>query len=979
MIRSRLQTTLIVGVLALAALALSFQFAPAQTDSAKKAATAARARTILEMKCKYCHGATDPDADLNVLDRASLLDAARTKIAVVLGKPDESNLIKRIESPTRPMPPKKEYKPLSKEDVAVLRQWIEDGADFGPTRTPGSTEPSEQLAVEAREILNEYCARCHGYTKRDRNLNVLDRGSLLDARRRSGQKEVAIAPGKPEASQLIALIEDGSMPDGENAPKVPAEKVKTLKAWIAAGAPAFPVPAVPPVETVTPVVNQTSTKLALHERVEKVFRSKCGSCHGGSKPDAGLRILNHKDLVDRKYIVPGKPAESRVLPFIQTDRMPPKGQGLPPLSDDEKRDVQDWINAGAVAFNTLPVNGASADYVLQQIVADVGRLRANPRFDDEKLKSYRYVSFNHLLAAGVTSDELQAHVRSLALAINHVSQQTEFEKPVPIDGAEGRPATVFRINLENLGWHEPAFRQRMQSGRQMTLWDLIMLEYPYAMLSTGSASYTRAVREYLSYTDQLRPVMYVRGDWLMTTVTRTPLYEDLLRLPFDLSKLEERLGVDSQANVDSGRARRGGVTVSGVSRNNRVVERHQPRGLAYYWKSHDFKTSTGVENMFRDPINFSASGGEMIWTLPNGMQAYYVCDNKGNRIDAAPTEIVTDEFASDKIVRNGLACIRCHQVGMRSFQDDVLPALTSFRGTARAFSMEHAERLYAPQQEMDALLEKDGKAYTTAMEKLFGTNKVDGGVIIAPSQRFLEEKVNGLSAAAELGLSDLESVRSQFRSADAVKLGMPQLAERGAIRRDAWEDYYDQVVRSMAIADAVPNLNAAVRRDYQPIDAPFELEVTLNKPAVQGKRKLLNVILENKKDPKRTFFAAGDNYVITIVNKTGSEVHLEGYIHGVKGKKRFLDRLVIPAGATEELGEGTIGPTPGTEQFVFYASDDDFPRGELLSTEKASEDRGEMVSARIVHPLYELRPGRNVETKYDPHRIVKRSFDIETH
>lgn len=952
----------------------------AQADS--KTEVAAKARAILEKHCSKCHGSTDPEENLNVLDRASLLDAARTKLAVALGRPDQSNLIKRVESETRPMPPKKEKDPLSKDEIATLRKWIEDGAEMVASATPAiPASAGAALAADAREILETHCSRCHGYTRREKDLNVLDLNSLKDANRRPRLKAAAVVPEKPDESALLKRIREGTMPPGEDTPKVPKDRQDVLRAWIAAGAPAFPVVVRKPQ---TPLGTTTSTsKLPLPQRVESVFRAKCYTCHGGPKPEAALNILKHADLIDRdrSLVVPGNAGASKVVRRVRAGSMPPAGQGLPPLTDEEKADIEQWVNADAVAWDPLLTAGATGtEYVLQQINADVGKLMAEPRARPGDLKFYRYVSFNHLLAAGITKRDLEAHVQALTLAINHASWQKEFEKPTPLDANADRPATVFRIDTRKLGWHEEAFATRMPDRRTLTLWDLVLLEYPYGMLpaQTSAPSFSRTVSDYLVHADAVRPIVCVRGDWLTTAVTRSPLYEDLLRLPFNLKVLEQRLGVDSSTNVEEGLARRAGVTVSGVSRNNRVVERHPPRGYSYYWKSFDFKSSKGLENMFRDPINLNASGGEMIWSLPNGLQAYYVCDSKGNRIDAAPTEIVTDQHASDKIVRNGLACMRCHHQGIRTFQDDVLPALLAFGGASRTFSMEHVEKLYAPRKEMDKLLAEDAGLYQAALRKLFGNSDVDGSVLIKPAERYLEEKVTGLTAAVETGRTDLDVVRAQFRSAAAVQMGMPQLAVNGAVRRDAWEDSFDQVVRTLALGDAVPNVNGLSRSEYQPLDAPFEMEVTLNKPAPargQGRAKLLNIVVENKAG--RGFFAAGDVIEIKVHNDTGRDVVVEGYVHTHQGRKFLLNRLSVPAGGRMTLDKDTIDPTPGKEDLVFYASDGAFPEGIVLTSGKNARDRGEVVADRIIHQLHEI-DGTRVKMKYDPGRIVKRTFEIET-
>jgi hypothetical protein len=86
-------------------------------------------RPILANHCLLCHG---PD---NNLRKAKLrLDVEKDALAKVLvaGKPAESELFKRIVStdPQERMPPDKYNKPLSKEQIDVLRRWIAQGAKY---------------------------------------------------------------------------------------------------------------------------------------------------------------------------------------------------------------------------------------------------------------------------------------------------------------------------------------------------------------------------------------------------------------------------------------------------------------------------------------------------------------------------------------------------------------------------------------------------------------------------------------------------------------------------------------------------------------------------------------------------------------------------------------------------------------------------------------------------------------------------------
>ena len=89
-------------------------------------------RPVLRERCYACHGALQQKAKLRVDSGASLAAAG----AVVPGKPDASELIARVASADDDirMPP--EGHPLTKEQIALLRRWIEQGA-----RVPADDAP----------------------------------------------------------------------------------------------------------------------------------------------------------------------------------------------------------------------------------------------------------------------------------------------------------------------------------------------------------------------------------------------------------------------------------------------------------------------------------------------------------------------------------------------------------------------------------------------------------------------------------------------------------------------------------------------------------------------------------------------------------------------------------------------------------------------------------------------------------------------
>ncbi len=92
-------------------------------------------RPILSENCFFCHGPDDKkrEADLRLDDEAAAKKNNDGVIAVVPGDPEKSALIQRIVStdPDEVMPPPKQHKTISPVQVALLKDWIKQGAKWG--------------------------------------------------------------------------------------------------------------------------------------------------------------------------------------------------------------------------------------------------------------------------------------------------------------------------------------------------------------------------------------------------------------------------------------------------------------------------------------------------------------------------------------------------------------------------------------------------------------------------------------------------------------------------------------------------------------------------------------------------------------------------------------------------------------------------------------------------------------------------------
>ena len=86
---------------------------------------------ILMRRCTMCHGRNIQEGGLDLRSRAALIRGGKSGTAIVLGKPDESLLIKKLQAGT--MPPRNRLveasvKPIEATEIDVLAKWIAAGA-----------------------------------------------------------------------------------------------------------------------------------------------------------------------------------------------------------------------------------------------------------------------------------------------------------------------------------------------------------------------------------------------------------------------------------------------------------------------------------------------------------------------------------------------------------------------------------------------------------------------------------------------------------------------------------------------------------------------------------------------------------------------------------------------------------------------------------------------------------------------------------
>ncbi len=521
----------------------------------------------------------------------------------------------------------------------------------------------------------------------------------------------------------------------------------------------------------------------LAQQAYEILDHNCSSCHGehGTFTEQ-LIIRSSQELIETGAIIPGNPNGSKFYQrLIETDlarRMP---LNAPPLTEEALGIIHQWIQTGATDWTTSTrpdIDFITPNQVLETIEYHVESLAPFDR------AFARYFTLTHLYNAGETTEALRAYSVALSKLVNSLSWGFEVKKPTPIDPS----GTIFHIDLRHYEW-----------DIRNEAWTQIEREYPYK-IEFDSETQAGLNEKLTNLREEMRcEVPFVHVDWFLATASLPPLYHDILDLPETDRELERDLDVNVARNIQSApgvRVWRAGFNDSGVSNNNRVVERHTSRYGAY-WKSYDFAGSVGAQDIFTHPLSFRPDGGEIIFNLPNGLQAYYISDASGNRINVAPTTIVSNPAASDPAVRNGLSCIGCHTEGMKTFEDTV--RTTVQRAQNPRFDKEQALRLYVEKAVMDTHVNDDKIRYEAALRE---TGGIPGG--IEPVHRFHEvfhDPLNASYAAAAVGLETDAFLQEIRQKSSLQNLGLTGLIDGGNVQRDTWTDRFDEVIAALNSPD----------------------------------------------------------------------------------------------------------------------------------------------------------------------------------
>ncbi|MCZ2340873.1 MAG: c-type cytochrome [Bacteroidales bacterium] len=544
--------------------------------------------------------------------------------------------------------------------------------------------------------------------------------------------------------------------------------------------------------------------------IGKILATHCAACHGANGTvEGGLNYITDLDkLIARRKIIPGNAADSPVFRRIANGSMPPDEEHSRP-TDAERAQLKQWITSGAATTaTTQPRPRISDDDRDQLILSDLEKISPRAR------RFQRYFTLTHLTNAQLGAGELQTHRNALAKLLNSLSWHSEIRVPEPIDPAQ----SLLRVDLRWFLW-------------DAATWNRLLDEYPY-----GIQRDTAVARVIMVSTGTRMPT--IRADWFVATASRAPLYYDLLQLPGNLAELERTLRIDAAFNIQQDRVIRLGFNGSGISRFNRILERH-PSVHGAYWRSYDFNApdqnliERGTllpdrKNIFAHPLGpglvaepFQHVGGEVVFTLPNGLHGYYLMNAVNDRLDKGPQAIVSDPKRPDRSVEAGVSCMSCHVSGILPKTDQVRDHLAK---NPTSFSRQDAERiraLYLPHDETSAIMAEDAKRYLAALAKT--GNRAAKTESVSTITLQYEADLDLVNAAAEVGLTP-DHFRKQIQESESLtrNLGALRVAG-GTVSRPVWLQTFGDLVRDLRLgtlfqANVSANQNADATAEVDPLE-----------------------------------------------------------------------------------------------------------------------------------------------------------------
>ncbi|MDF1777340.1 MAG: DUF4384 domain-containing protein [Rhizobiaceae bacterium] len=721
--------------------------------------------------------------------------------------------------------------------------------------------------------------------------------------------------GDIEKSKILRKVKLGEMPK-DNSP-LNGDEIGIIRSWIG-----FACENVAALGNDTLVAEVEDEGDAIKRAARESFDNNCASCHNAQSRNGGggfYRILDLDYLASgrgpKAYVNACQPEKSLILRMIETGSMP---KGRPIIGNAAYQGDIDAIKTWLTSLNASDDADNRSEDDLVTIEALMALAVNDIRTVDQRDRPFiRYLSLDAPYNAGLPSEDIALFSIALTKLVNALSMAPSLKALGEVEGSKG---LLWRLNLRDYHF----------AGDK---WDKVEQAYPYGVEPFQNVNYE-------TLTGQTRTKLpIIKGDWFAYHASRPDLYYDLLGLPQTEEELETFVGgddFDTAHNIREGDVVRAGFGPgeSGVSFHSRLIERHKTPAGGIYWKSYDFGGQSVLQNLYETPLGpdvagifpagsslFKHDGGEIIFSLPNGMHGYYLATSAGKRLQIGPANIVHDASRVDRVIVNGLSCMSCHSSGIQTRLDNIRDRVVGRSSAKFTRRLQRViEDLHVPNDQLQQIFKNDETAFLQTLFRI-GAAKKDNGVLVPVLSadgiepvRYLsdwyEEGLKATEVASELGLT--------FQQFEDAAIGNQAAAYVQANRcdsfpRESFEKDFAAIVplvtdHASLFTQSLTRHHEIVAQKDEPVTRPIRVELTL--PSTQLRiGDAFSFTVSSNRDCRYRIF--------TIDSLGRVEVHDPAL------EPLFLGSSVLRAGETRRLplrGSARIDPPAGDLQFGIVCS-----------------------------------------------------------
>jgi hypothetical protein len=329
----------------------------------------------------------------------------------------------------------------------------------------------------------------------------------------------------------------------------------------------------------------------------------------------------------------------------------------------------------------------SWDDVYASVASDAGSL------DADDATSMRYVSLANRWSYGACGRTLTAERQGLSKLLNSLSHSPRITPPTPVDADQ----TLYRIDLRDYKWDQPTL---VASTTYDDAWEAIAANNPFAVSFVGDDAY-----DAIADTNTRIPLMFANS--FIATATRPDIYYGVLGTRDTYAAQLTELGVDPTLPGDQ-------AGFDGIIAVRRLLGARS----GYLWDLGS--VDGGQASILRDPLQAPQGEHQLLYSLPNGLQAFAYTGATGQRLNDSDTLLDTNQTNFRAVVP--LTPLRQHSP-VPNVNDAIRDNLDASDPGLYPLAIESAiVAAYPGREAIVALLESDYEAFTRPALEAAGVN-----------------------------------------------------------------------------------------------------------------------------------------------------------------------------------------------------------------------------------------------------------------